>query len=256
VDGQSWAADVLEACVALVDTLVDDFDLADMLDRVTRTSVRLLGATGAGLLLRDSDGELQLGAASSQAAHLLEIVQMQRDGPCRDCVASGEAVVADDLSAHADRWPHFLDTAARVGYQSVHAVPLRHRDQVIGALGMFGSGTPALAAGRERFAQPLADAATIGILHHQSNNASARLAEQLQTALDSRVLIEQAKGALAQHGGLDMESAYRALRRYARDNNQRLTALAEALVRRQVDPDDVLAAATRPRPTATRTIAG
>lgn len=227
--------------VTLADTLVADYDVVELMDHLVRTSVELLGVTAAGLLLVDQRGGLQVVASSSEEMRLLELFQLQGDeGPCLDSIQTGRPVSVEDLSAETSRWPRFAAEAARTGYSCVHAVPMRLRDEVIGGLNLFRDTAPQLTQQEQDIAQALADVATIGVLQQRSVHRAALLAEQLQTALDSRIVIEQAKGALAQHGGVGMDVAYRSLRRYARDRNQRLSDVAERVVTGDVALADVL----------------
>jgi GAF domain-containing protein len=239
-------ATLSDAFVQLADTLVDDYDVVDLMDRLTTTCVGLLGVTAAGLLLVDQRGGLQLVASSSEDVRLLELFQLQNEeGPCLDCIRTGEAVSVDDLSAASARWPRFTQEATRVGYHSVHAVPMRLRSEIIGGLNLFREEAPQLTDEQMRIAQALADVATIGVLQQRSVHRASLLAEQLQTALSSRVVIEQAKGVLAAFGDLGMQQAYLALRQYARNGNHKLSVVAEGVVRRTVPVQDVVAAAPR-----------
>ena len=237
----SRASDLADVFVSLADTLVADFDVVEMLDLLVRACVTLLGATAAGLLLGDQRGQLTVMSTSGESSLLLEMFQLQNDeGPCLDCYRSRSPVSERDLSAAADRWPRFVAAAQTLGFDSVHALPMRLRDETIGALNLFHSVGAPLDPGDLRIAQALADTATIGILQQRALRASNVLAEQLQTALNSRVAIEQAKGVLAAAGNLEMEAAFNALRRYARNHNLRLSDLAHDVATRAVDPALVL----------------
>ena len=227
--------------VSLADTLVDDFDLADLLDRLVKSCVDLLEVTAAGLLLVDMRGQLQPVAASSETTRILELLQLQTaEGPCLDCVRTGEAVTVPDIEAMRDRWPRFAGAVAESGFVSVHAIPMRLRRETIGSLNLFSATPPPLSASEQRIAQALADVATIGILQQRSLQRASHLAEQLQSALNTRIVIEQAKGVLAEYGGVDMETAFGALRRHARDTNQKLGDAAEQLVHGTVAPGRVI----------------
>jgi transcriptional regulator with GAF, ATPase, and Fis domain len=217
--------------VELTDTMVADFDVIDFLHVLTDRSVQLLDVSAAGLLLADPRGELRVVAASSEAARLLELFQIQNDqGPCLDCFRSGQPVTAADLAAEAQRWPRFAPAALQAGFAAVQALPMRLRDQVIGALNLFRAGPGAFAPADIRVGQALADVATISLLHERNMRHSDALNEQLQTALNSRVIIEQAKGKLAERLGLDMDQAFSLLRDSARTRNRRLSDLAQAFI--------------------------
>jgi GAF domain-containing protein len=229
-----------ETFVALADTLVDDYDVVDLLHQLVDACVNLLGVTAAGLLLDDQRGNLAVVASSNEETRLLEVLQLQSDaGPCLDCVRTGVPVTVDDLEVDQARWPVFAAAAMSVGFRSVAAVPLRLRTETIGALNMFHSAPNPVAVNDRRLAQALADVATIGILQWRSSHRSAMMAEQLQHALNSRVVIEQAKGVLAERNGVDMDAAFTALRRYARNHNRKLSELAMDVVRGEVDPTAV-----------------
>jgi ANTAR domain-containing protein/GAF domain-containing protein len=224
-----------ETFVELTDTLVAGFDVIDFLHVLTDRSVQLLDVSAAGLLLADPRGELRgelrVVAASSEAARLLELFQLQNDqGPCLDCFRSGRPVAAADLAAAATRWPRFAPAARQAGFAAVQALPMRLREQVIGALNLFRADPGALAPADIRVGQALADVATISLLHERSMRHSDTLNEQLQTALNSRVIIEQAKGKLAERLGVDMDQAFSLLRDRARVSNRRLSDLARAFV--------------------------
>jgi transcriptional regulator with GAF, ATPase, and Fis domain len=203
----------------------------DFLHVLTDRSVQLLGVSAAGLLLADPRGELRVVAASSEAARLLELFQLQNDqGPCLDCFRAGQPVTAADLDAEAQRWPRFTAAARQSGFAAVQALPMRLREHVIGALNLFRATSGAFDPADVRVGQALADVATISLLHERSMRHSDTLNEQLQTALNSRVIIEQAKGKLAERLGVDMAQAFSILRDTARNRNLRLSDLAQAFI--------------------------
>jgi transcriptional regulator with GAF, ATPase, and Fis domain len=247
MDGELLA----EAFVELTDTMVADFDVIDFLHILTDRSVQLLDVSAAGLLLADPRGELRVVAASSEAARLLELFQIQNDqGPCLDCFRVGKPVEAADLANAAQRWPRFTAAAQRAGFAAVHALPMRLRDQVVGALNLFRASPGAFSPADVCVGQALADVATIGLLHERSMRQSEALNEQLQTALNSRVVIEQAKGKLAERLGLDMDQAFTLLREVARDRNLRLSDLSQAFVNGSEALTGLAAGRSRQRPAA------
>ena len=217
--------------VELADNLVADFDLIDFLRLLTDRCVGILGVSAAGVLLADLNGELRVMAASSEQARLLELFQLQNDeGPCLECFRTGIAVTVPDLAAEARRWPQFVAQAQLRGFTAVQALPLRLRDEVVGALNLFSSSPGLFDPAAIPIGQALADVATISLLQQRSTQVSTLLNEQLQTALNSRVLIEQAKGKLAERLDIDMEQAFTALRGYARAHQRRLSDVALAFV--------------------------
>jgi transcriptional regulator with GAF, ATPase, and Fis domain len=219
-----------EVLVEMADTLVDDFDVIDFLHVLTERCVQLLDVSAAGILLTDQLETLQLVAASSERTRLLELFQLQTDqGPCVDCFNTGEPLSVPDIRV-AGRWPRFTAAAAEVGFVSVHALPMRLRAQVIGALNLFGVEPGALDADRLRAGKALADVATIGLLQQRAIRHADIVSVQLQTALNSRVLIEQAKGVLAERLQVDLDESFALLRHAARSRNRRLSELAQAVV--------------------------
>lgn len=227
--------------VTLADTLVDDYDVVDLLDGLVTDCVDLLEVTAAGILLSDQRGKLQLMASSSEESRVLELFQIEdREGPCLEAIRTSSPVAVTDLSAMDRRWPRFAVAARAAGYSSVHAFPMRLREETIGALNVFSSGATSIAADDQMIAQALADVATIGILQQRSLHRASLVAEQLQVALNTRIVVEQAKGVLAEHSGVDMPTSFAALRSYARGSNQKIGVVADALVRRELAPSEVL----------------
>jgi transcriptional regulator with GAF, ATPase, and Fis domain len=235
---QSRERDVTEALVSLASRLADGYDIADLLASLTSECARLLDIASAGLLLANGRGVLQLLAASSEATEHLELFQLQREeGPCLECYSSGTAVLAPDLEQESDHWPQFVARAISAGFASVHAVPMRLRGNTLGTLGLFGTKIGALTADDLRLGQALADVASVSLVQSQAAADQITVNKQLQTALSSRVIIEQAKGVLAQQGASDMTQAFAVLRRYARDHNLKLTDVAQRVVSRSLLPE-------------------
>ncbi|MGW9209695.1 GAF and ANTAR domain-containing protein [Embleya sp. NPDC055664] len=217
--------------VELADNLVADFDLIDFLRLLTDRCVGMFGVGAAGVLLADPNGELRVMAASDERVRLLELFQLQNDeGPCLECYRTGAAVSVPDLAAETDRWQHFVAEARSNGYAAVQALPMRLRNEVIGALNLFRVTPGPFDPVDTRIAQALADVATISLLQQRSFHRSSVVNEQLQSALNSRVVIEQAKGKLAERHDLDMEQAFTALRGYARSHNRRLSDVARDFI--------------------------
>jgi hypothetical protein len=233
--------EVTQSFVALASRLAAGFDVVDLLAGLTTDCARLLDVESAGLLLANSRGVLHVVAASSEATRNLELFQIQRDeGPCLECYRAGTPVSVPDLAQEARRWPQFVAAAAEAGFGSVHALPMRLRDNVLGALGLFGKQVGQLNPEDLRLGQALADVASVSLVQDQALSDSKAVTGQLQVALNSRVVIEQAKGLLAQLGDLEMTEAFALLRRFARDHNRRLTEVGRALVSRALPAQQVI----------------
>jgi GAF domain-containing protein len=219
------------AFVGLADTLVADYDVIELAQQLIDSSMALLPVAAAGILLGDSSGDLHVFASSSEQTRLLELLQVEAGtGPCLEAYRTGAPVLVDDLDADTDRWPVFAERAAEYEFRSVTALPLRLRDERVGALNLFRSETGPMPDADVAVAQALADVATIGILHQRVFTRSELVNQQLQTALNTRLIIEQAKGVLAERGAIDMDQAFNLLRSHARRTNRRLADLARAVV--------------------------
>jgi GAF domain-containing protein len=232
VDRQTLTANTF---VELIDTLVDDFDVIDLLTVLASRCVRLLDVAAAGILLADTAGHLRVMAASTEQIAVLELFQVQNEeGPCMECFRTGQVVAAADLTAGSE-WPRFAAESVAAGYPSVCALPLRLREVILGCLNLFLTDPVPLTRADIDLAQALADVASIAIIQDQAARDAAIREDRLQHALNSRIAIEQAKGMLAEHGNVDMDEAFKRLRRYARNNNIGLTEVAESLVSGRLD---------------------
>jgi GAF domain-containing protein len=227
-----------QTLVELADTLVAGFDLMEFLHTLADRCVELLEVDAAGLLLADGRGALQLVAASTERARVAELFQIQNDeGPCLDCYRTGQPVSVSDIRADeaVRRWPRFAPAAQEMGFAGVHAIPMRLRDQVIGTMSLFRGEPGGLDSAVARAARALVDVATIGILQERAVRQQELVAGQLQAALTSRVMIEQAKGILAERLRTTPDQAFVMLRRYARDRNRPLTELVRQVIDGTVD---------------------
>lgn len=229
--------EMADVFVELADTLVEDFDVVEYLGALTRRCVEMFDVDVASLLLADARGEIAMLAASTEDAALSDVFDVQvREGPCFDCFHNAEVVSISDLSGADRRWPAFVPAAVRVGMRSVTALPMRRRSEMIGALNLYRMRAGELAYDDLRSAQAMANVATIGLLQERAISRQQVLAGQLQTALNSRVLIEQAKGVLSERLRLDMNAAFTALRSYARSHNLLLSAVAREVVDGRLTP--------------------
>jgi transcriptional regulator with GAF, ATPase, and Fis domain len=228
--------------VELADSLVDDFDVVDLTVLLTERCVEILDASAAGLVLVNGQGSLTLMAATSEATEVVELFQIQNDeGPCRDCFHTGMPVSVGDLAQERARWPRFAPVALESGFRAANAVPLRLRAQVLGALNLFRAEPAMLERADLAVAQAFADIATIAVLQNRAIHESHLVADQLEGALQSRILIEQAKGILAQGAGLGMDEAFSRLRRFARSSQRHLSDVAQDIVDGTLRPADLLA---------------
>ena len=217
--------------VELADTLVADFDVVDLLTLLADRCVDVLDVGAAGLMLAPPDGGLRVMASSSEAMRVLELFELQaQEGPCLDCYRTAQQVVNQDLATVDGRWPRFAREALDAGFHSVHALPMRLRGTVIGALSLFNRDAGEMREADLDAAQAFADVATIAILQHRAVVEAHVLNEQLNHALNSRIAIEQAKGVLAEREGLTMEGAFATLRQHARSHNLLLVNVASDVI--------------------------
>jgi GAF domain-containing protein len=221
---------VLDAVVSLVDSLLDDFDVVDLLTELTERCAELLDVESAGLLLADPLEQLRLLAATSEATRELELFQLQaEEGPCVECYSTGQPVSVADLRAETDRWPRFVHAAVDAGFASVHAVPMRAAGIVLGALGLFGTRPGALDEADLLVGQTLAHIASVAILQEHPLTPSTVM-PQLRSALAGRILVEQAKGFLRESLDISVEQAFQLLRKYARSHGDHLTDVSRRLM--------------------------
>ncbi len=226
--------------VELADTLVAQFDVIDFMHTLVDRSVELLGVDAAGLMLSDQRGQLRVVASSTESARLAEVYELQNsEGPCLDCFHSGQQVVNLDQDQMRSRWPRFAAQTFDLGFRAAHALPMRLREDVIGAVNLFSTTGVPLSADDVAVGQAMTDVATIGLLQERVGRQKDVLAEQLQTALHSRILIEQAKGVLAERSRISVDDAFMAMRSYARKQGRTLTSVATAVIDRTVQPSEL-----------------
>lgn len=225
---------LLQLFAKLADTLVDDYDVVDLLQTLVDACQELLDATDAGILLADPAGELELIASTSEAADLVEVMQLGAEsGPCIECFLTGASVSVPDI-AESERWPIFRQAALENGFAAIEAIPMRLRNTTIGTLNLLRS-TPGMPPPEDlSAARAFADVATIGILHERTLREKEMVADQLQTALNSRVMIEQAKGVVSFTADVSIPEAFTLIRTFARTRGLRLGEVAEQVVRREI----------------------
>jgi GAF domain-containing protein len=231
---------LIATLVELADNLVDDFDVIDVLTLLSLRCVDAIDVDAAGVMLASPGGELQFIASSNESMRVLELLQIQADeGPCVDCFKSGKAIINHELVDPDQCWPNFAPRAIALGFHSVHCLPMRLRGRTIGALNFFRKEVGMLDDEDVVLAQGLADIATIAILQHRTSLDAKTLNAQLSIALDSRIVIEQAKGKVAQATGTGMDEAFNRLRAHARNHNMGLTTVATLVVESSLLPDDL-----------------
>lgn len=217
--------------VAVADSLVDTYDLIDLLQKLVDNAIELFDATAAGITLGPDDEHLEVIVSTSEESRLIELMQVRvGEGRCVEAVTTRKPVSAVDLAEIRRRWPAFAEQVAMSSYASVHAIPLRLRGQTIGSFNLFCDREGALDDADAVAAQALADVATISILQERTIRDADIVRQQLQRALDSRVAIEQAKGVIANTHALDMESAYRLIRHHARSTQTSLADVAQGII--------------------------
>jgi GAF domain-containing protein len=236
---------LIATLVELADNLVDDFDVIEVLTMLCNRCVETIDVDAAGVMLLSPAGELQYVASSSESMRILELYQIQTaEGPCVECFNSGEAIIDRLLDDARDQWPNFSPLAIEQGFNSVYCLPMRLRGRIIGALNFFRVDADPLDESDVVVAQGLSGVATIAILQHQTSLDAKVLNSQLSKALDSRIIIEQAKGMVSQATNCDVDEAFNRLRTHARNHNARLTAVANSVVDGTIRPQDLDAAGT------------
>jgi transcriptional regulator with GAF, ATPase, and Fis domain len=229
---------LLRTFASLADTLVDDYDVVDLLQMLVDTCRDLLDTTAAAILLADATGELDVVASTSEASRLVEVIQLSAEaGPCVESFLTGRVVSVPDVGTSPEEWSRFREAALAQGFASVHAVPLRLRETTIGTLNLLRDTVGELESQDQTAAQAFADVATIGILHERSLRETAVLAEQLEGALNSRIVIEQAKGVVAFTRGVPIDEAFRLIRQYARSQQLGISHVAARIVDRSMRLD-------------------
>lgn len=239
-----------EAFVALADTLGQDFDVVDLFDRLAGHAAALSSADAAGIMMSDGRGRLRAIAASQQRAAFLELFQLQTGaGPCIDCYHSGTSVIAAPIQAHREEWPQLVPAVLEAGFGAIATVPLRLRENVIGAVNLFYTQSEPPPQEDLHLVQALSDVAALAMLRWPAPQTTPEdILARLQATITNKVAIEQAKGVLAQHHGTSIEHAGQMLHAYARTQRTRVTDIARALVRRTLPPEAVLGSRTREHP--------
>lgn len=232
---------LLTAMVEFADTIIGDFDIVEITALLVESCVSLLAVDAAGLVLADGRGGLQVMASTTEATHRVETHQINvGEGPCVEAFRSGSPRSEPDL-AGTDRWPRFTPLAREVGYRAVHALPMALREQVIGAVNLFGTTAGPLSVRDRRAAEALTHMATVAVLQYRTLHESHRLNQQLQGALSSRIVVEQAKGRLFERGQLATpDDAFALLRAYSRRTNRRITDVAEGVMTNAIDTGPIL----------------
>ncbi|MFW7415872.1 GAF and ANTAR domain-containing protein [Demequina sp. SO4-18] len=244
MDGELRETRISAAFVAVADTLTTDFDAVDLLHTLVNDCVEILDMKAGGLLLADGSGELQLMTSTSEAAEFVEVMQLAADsGPCIECYTRGVAVSVSDIDDEESKWPEFRRVALAQGIHSALATPMKLRGRVIGTMNLFAERTGHVSARDAAVAQALADVATIGLLQERVIRESQLIEEQLHRALDSRVMIEQAKGVIASSLSVSMDEAFALIRKYSRDRNVTIRAVAEGISGREIRAQDIASAA-------------
>ncbi len=206
------------------------YDLELALAELTESVAAVLGLCGSGVTMAE-DGRLRFVTAVSPASGELERIQEQeQSGPCQDAYDTGEAVCVTDVRVETTRWPEFAAAASRLGVAGVAGIPMRLTNHTIGALNLYAPEPREWSEDDIAAAAVLADVATSYVINASKMRQQQQLSEQLQQALVSRVVIEQAKGITAQKHAVTVDEAFHLMRGHARSNNASIRAVAEAIV--------------------------
>ena len=216
--------------------LVEDSSTNAVLERLGAYCTELLPIHGVGVLLRSPKGGMEVATANTEAGRIVEGLEAElRQGPCTDALEQGEQVLVPDLAATGDRYPAFTPRALEAGVRSIHALPLTTRGETVGSMDLIALEPTELDANHLTTAQLLADVTVSYLSNGRVLEEKSALAEQLQHALDSRVLIEQAKGVIAERRKVPVNDAFESIRRYARSNQLKLRDVAGAIIRGDLD---------------------
>lgn len=234
---ESRESELAQTFVSLADTLVAEYDIVDVLQTLTEQTSHILEAADAGILLPGPSGDLTVVASTSERSHLVSLLQTRADeGPCVEAYETGDVVSVDDIAATSARWPTFAANAAGLGYRSMYAIPMRFQDETIGSLNLFRDRVGPLPAGDRAVGKALTDIATVSLVQERALREANIARDQLQRALESRVVIEQAKGVIAHREQVDMDEAFSRLRTRARSSGRRLSVVAQEVVDSAVAP--------------------
>lgn len=234
---------LVEALVTLADTLVDQYDIIDFLQTLAERCVELVDVSAAGIMLADPQSELRHAACSNEQMRLVELFELQvEEGPCFDAYRTQTPVICASPEEAAQRWPEFARHATENGFSAFSAVPMRLRTDVVGALNMFSTEARALGDDDIKVVQAMADIATIGILQERSIRDAHAFSTQLEVALESRVVIEQAKGIVAERSHISVDDAFERIRSFARAHNRLLSESARQIIDGTLQVEELTAA--------------
>ncbi len=240
--------EIMRALVEVADTFVADYDVVDFLHGLAERCVTLLDVDEAGVMLRDTSKTLRYVASSSEEMRLVELLELQHEeGPCLDAYRAGRLTMSTGLEEAEQKWPSFGLHARGAGFASLAGVPMRLRLDTIGSLNLFSRRPGGLSDDDQHIAQAMADVATIGILQQRAIQDGHVVASQLQTALESRVAIEQAKGILSERMAINVDDAFTLLRDHSRANNTKLTNTARQVVSGALLPATLAKSWPRPK---------